>query len=290
VLKTSRSLAIGVRLVAAGLLASLAASCAAPPPTGRFADPSYGIERSNDLGYGTATDENGEPEQLRLDLFRPINADGPRPAIVFIHSGAFTGGVKSEQDSMATDFAARGYVTATITYRVREGAWIWFNTPSGIALDAARDARHDAQAAVRYLRANSDLYGIDAGRIAAAGYSAGAITAIGVGQHPEDPGNSGNAGPSSAVCLAVSLSGIAVEGEIEADDADIVMFHGGDDFIVPTAYARGSAMRAAKAGHLLGYHEFPGVGHGLPYQRTPEIMPTLIKVLRDRLANGAPCA
>ena len=66
-------------------------------------------------------------------MFRPTAGDEPRPAIVFIHSGAFTGGLRSEQDAMAEEFAARGYVTVTITYRLREGAWIWFNSPSDVA-------------------------------------------------------------------------------------------------------------------------------------------------------------
>ena len=70
----------------------------------------------------------------------------------------------SLDDGLASEFdrliAERGYVTVTITYRLHEGAWIWFNSPSDVALGAARDARHDAQAAVRYLRANAAEYGM----------------------------------------------------------------------------------------------------------------------------------
>ncbi|MFN8053216.1 MAG: alpha/beta hydrolase [Acidimicrobiales bacterium] len=266
------------------------ASCATPPPTGAYADRAYRAERIDDLNYGAAIDEYGDLEQLDLTMFRPVGADGPRPAIVFIHSGAFTGGYRSEQDSMAEEYAERGYVTVTITYRLHEGAWIWFNTPSDIALQAARDARHDAQASVRWLRANAAEYGIDPGHIGAVGYSAGAITAIGVGEHPEDPGDSGTPGESSRICVAVSISGIAVEGNVQPDDAEVLMFHGGADVIVPTAYARQSAWEAGKAHRLAGYVEFPKIGHTVPQQRRAELTPTMTRVLKEYLVDKPPCA
>jgi acetyl esterase/lipase len=280
-----------VAVSAIALVSTVAgASCAVAPPVGRFADLDQQVEQIDDLVYGEAIDEHGELETLELDMFRPAGEDGPRPAIVFIHSGAFTGGYRQEQDSMARSFAERGYVTVTITYRLREGAWIWFNSPSDVALGAARDARHDAQAAVRWLRANAAEYGIDAGHIGAVGYSAGAITAIGVGQHPEDPGDSGTPEESSKICVAASLSGIAVEGDIEADDAPVLMFHGGDDFIVPVSYARETAWKAALNKKLVGYVEFPGIGHTVPQQRTPELTPELVRTLRKYLVEEPACA
>lgn len=276
--------------IAALAVSSIATACVTPPPVGRFAERSSGVERIDDLTYGEAIDEHGDLETLQLDMFRPTDPDGPRPAIVFIHSGAFTGGYRGEQDAMAREFAERGYVTVTITYRLREGAWIWFNSPSDVALGAARDARHDAQAAVRWLRANATEYGVDPGHIGAVGYSAGAITAIGVGQHAEDPGDSGNPEQSSAICVAVSLSGIAVEGPIEADDAPVLMFHGGDDWIVPVAYARDAAWQAATVGRLSGYTEYPGIGHTVPQQRAAELEPSMVRVLREYLVEKPACA
>lgn len=281
-----RRAAVGLALVSS----IVGSACVAAPPVGKFADLSHGVERIDDLTYGAAIDEFGDLEMLDLTMFRPAGPIGEaRPAIVFIHSGAFTGGHRSEQDAMAREFAERGYVTVTITYRLHEGAWIWFNSPSEVALGAARDARHDAQAAVRWLRANAAEYGIDAGHIGTVGYSAGAITAVGVGQHPEDPGDSGNPGQSSKVCVAVSLSGIAVEGNIEADDAPVLMFHGGDDFIVPVSYARQSAWVAAVNKRLVDYVEFPKIGHTVPQQRAAELSPKLVSTLRKYLVEEPPC-
>lgn len=266
-----------------------AASCATPPPVGPYADRSPGVERIEDLTYGEAVDEYGDLETLQLDMFRPAGFAGPRPAIVFIHSGAFTGGYREEQSALAEEFAERGYVTVTVSYRLREGEWIWFNSPSDVVLGAARDARHDAQAAVRWLRANAEQYGVDAGHIGAVGYSAGGITAIGMAQHPEDPGDSGTADQSSQVCVAVAISGIAVEGAIEADDAPVMMFHGADDFIIPASYARETAWVAAIHKKLVGYVEFPKIGHTVPQQRGAELEPTMVRALRKYLVESPPC-
>jgi poly(3-hydroxybutyrate) depolymerase len=73
-------------------------------------------------------------------------------------------------------------VTTSIDYRLR----------SGNLGQAITDAQHDAQAAVRWLRRHADQYRIDPERIAIGGTSAGAITALYVGNHAEDPGTSGN--------------------------------------------------------------------------------------------------
>ncbi len=273
----SRSPRRAAAALALGL--SLAASCAAPP-VGHFADKAFGVQRIDDITYGEADDWLGDPVELHMDMFRPVGDAGPAPAIVFIHSGAFTGGYRSEQDQIAEDFAQRGYVTVTISYRIRPGQWIWFNTPD-LAKAAARDARHDAHA---------DEHGIDTGHIGAAGYSAGAITAIGMGEFPEDPGDSGTPGQSSKICVAVSISGMAVEGPVDADDAPVLMFHGGDDFIVPVSYARDTAWEAGKARRLSGYTEYKGIGHTTFQQRYDEMMPTIVRVFREYLVDKPPCA
>ena len=93
------------------------------------------------------------------------------------------------------------------------------NAPSGSCVQAIIDAQHDAQAAVRFLRANAATYGVDTDRIAIGGTSAGAITALNVGYNPDDPGTSGNPGQSSAVKGAVSLSGAKILGTAGPGDA-----------------------------------------------------------------------
>ncbi|MEZ5323014.1 MAG: hypothetical protein R2698_13255 [Microthrixaceae bacterium] len=81
-----------------------------------------------------------------------------------------------------------------------------------------------------------------------------------------------------------------LEGPIEPDDAPVLLFHGADDFIVPTHYGRQAAMFAAKAKRLLGYVEYPGIGHTVFQQRGAESMPLMVRTLRSQLVGGAPCA
>src|SRR5690606_40079937 len=67
---------------------------------------------------------------------------------------------------------------------------------------------HDTKAAIRWTRANADRLGIDADKIAVAGYSAGgmlALMAAGTNGMEEFEGDGGNAGVSSDVqaCIVV---------------------------------------------------------------------------------------
>ncbi|MEE2639472.1 MAG: alpha/beta fold hydrolase [Planctomycetota bacterium] len=121
---------------------------------------------------------------LEMDLFRPRTAWGPLPAILCIHGGGWAKGNRASHAPLAQAIASRGYVAATISYRL-----------SGEAPFPA--ALHDCKAAVRFLRANADKYGIDSNQIGAIGLSAGGhLTALlatsagvieleGAGGHPE---------------------------------------------------------------------------------------------------------
>src|SRR5947207_319348 len=82
---------------------------------------------------------------------------------------------------LAPIYAKLGYVFASSNYRLLTAHGC--NATSGVAPDcyaAAVAAIHDAQAAVRWLRANAAQYRIDPNRIGVGGESAGAITATGV--------------------------------------------------------------------------------------------------------------
>ena len=50
------------------------------------------------------------PERtLKLDVFEPVES-GPRPAMLFVHGGAFVEGDKDQLERYAREFAGRGYV------------------------------------------------------------------------------------------------------------------------------------------------------------------------------------
>ena len=133
--------------------------------------------------------------ELKLDLFKPANSSGLMPAIVGIHGGGWRKGTKKNFGRHARYFAEHGYVAVSIEYRL-----------SGEAPFPAHI--EDCKAAVRWLRANAEKYGIDPDRIGATGHSAGGhlasllATSSGV---KELEGEGGNQEFSSAIQAAVPM-------------------------------------------------------------------------------------
>lgn len=111
------------------------------------------VER--DLAYASIS------QAERLDLYLPAGGTPPHPVILFIHGGGFISGDKADgQEAPALEGLTRGYAVASMDYRLSDEATF----PAQI---------QDVKAAIRWLRANADAYGLDARRIAVWGGSAG---------------------------------------------------------------------------------------------------------------------
>lgn len=140
---------------------------------------------------------NPDGQHLQLNLARPKEAGGKRPAVVCIHGGGFRAGKRERWDKLCQQLADRGYVAATVTYRLAPK----YQFPAAI---------HDVKAAVRWLRAHADKYHIDPERIGVVGDSAGGHLAqyLGVtGDVPSLEGDGGNADQSSRVTCVVNYYG-----------------------------------------------------------------------------------
>jgi acetyl esterase/lipase len=136
-------------------------------------------------------------ESLQLDLARPKSPNGKCPAILCIHGGGFRAGKREGWDGRCKMLAERGYVAATVTYRLAPKA------PYPAAI-------HDVKAAVRWLRANAATYSIDPEKIGVTGDSAGGHLAqfLGVtGGVALFEGDGGNPGVSSRVSCVVNWYG-----------------------------------------------------------------------------------
>lgn len=96
-------------------------------------------------------------ERQRLDLYVP-KGEGRHPLIISIHGGAFRMGSKA--DGVPWDCLAQGYAVASINYRLSQHAAF----PAQI---------QDCKAAVRWLRAHAEDYGLASEHFAAMGSSAG---------------------------------------------------------------------------------------------------------------------
>ena len=98
-----------------------------------------------------------------LDLALPLKrtSDKPLPVIAFIHGGGWRGGSKDGGLNRIRGFLkSRMYAGVSIGYRLSsEAKW-----PAQI---------HDCKAAIRWIRANAKKHGLDGGKIAVHGTSAG---------------------------------------------------------------------------------------------------------------------
>ena len=128
--------------------------------------------------YTRKLKELAHTEKLNLDMdlyypLEPVNQNR-HPLLLLIHGGAFYNGDKRDlgYPEMGHYFAERGYVVASINYR------LGFMPMAPDVDRAGYRALQDAHAAVCYLIENADEFGIDTTQIFAAGTSAGAITAL----------------------------------------------------------------------------------------------------------------
>jgi acetyl esterase/lipase len=140
---------------------------------------------------------NPDGQHLQLDLARPKSDAPPRPAIVCIHGGGFRAGTRQGYDSLCLRLAQQGYVAVTVSYRLAPK----FQFPAAI---------HDVKAAVRWLRANANQYGIAPERIGVMGGSAGGHLAqfLGVtGDVNQFDGITGNPEQLSRVSCVVNYYG-----------------------------------------------------------------------------------
>jgi acetyl esterase/lipase len=171
-------------------LASLTATAAGPQNTGDLR-----VESNIVFGKGGNID-------LLLDVYHPPAGVTPkRMAIIHLFGGGFFTGNKNA-GYIVNDVRALGrlgYTNISANYRLQtEGSW-----PAQI---------HDTKAAIRWVRVNAAKIGIDANKIAIAGYSAGgmlSLLAAGTNGMAEFEGNGGNNGVSSDVQAGIGVYPLA---------------------------------------------------------------------------------
>ncbi|OLB66501.1 MAG: hypothetical protein AUI10_02535 [Actinobacteria bacterium 13_2_20CM_2_72_6] len=113
------------------------------------------------VGYATV-----DGEDLNLDVWLPKRGGGqPSPAVVFVHGGGFVKGSRSETPQWDHWLNDAGYAVFDVSYRLAPPArW--------------DEAAADVTCALAWLQANAARYGIDPGRVALGGRSAGGNLAL----------------------------------------------------------------------------------------------------------------
>lgn len=134
------------------------------------------VKLVRDVIYSTAAGE-----KLPLSLLIPWNVDDEtakkekKPLIVFVQGSAWTTPDRDFELPQLSAFARKGYVVATVVHRDRR---------KGCPFPAFLQ---DVKCAIRYLRKNADLYGIDPEKVAVWGTSSGGNAALLVGLTGDDP-------------------------------------------------------------------------------------------------------
>jgi acetyl esterase/lipase len=125
-----------------------------------YAGVSLGDTRLRTMAY--TADATGE---RLVDLYLPVDSSAAAPLLVLVHGGSWRAGDRTELPALARYFAARGIAVAVPDYRLAPAH----------RFPAARD---DVLAATDFLRARAGALGIDPGRVAYIGRSAGAQVAV----------------------------------------------------------------------------------------------------------------
>jgi hypothetical protein len=190
---------------------------------------------------------------LNMDIYYPkTDLFKNRPLVMLIHGGAFYIGSKESpaEVSLATSLAKRGYLVASIDYRLG-----FKLTPSDLEMSAYR-AVQDAHAALRFLAHNAKGLGIDPNQVYVGGTSAGAVASLNVAfmrndERPERIIEAGKEGlvtrieesgnkytESFRIKAVANLWGAVADPTIIDRDEEIsvLSIHGTADEIVPYDY------------------------------------------------------
>ena len=129
--------------------------------------------------YGNALDWTGSNVALNLDVYYPtLNIDPMplRPLILMVHGGGLISGDKINYTRVCKEFAKRGFVAATINYRLGLNC----NTDTISEEKAKYRAQQDINAAFRFIAQNAATLRIDTGWMFIGGGSAGSVAALGI--------------------------------------------------------------------------------------------------------------
>ena len=191
-------------------------------PAGRFVTEIFPTYSLDSVTYST-------PYSLKMDIYQPTgDTMAARPLIILGHGGSFVSGTREDDstvDWLCQNFARRGYVTASIDYRL--GNIFSMVSDSSAAIDVVVKAISDGKAAIRYFvqdAATTNTYKIDTNHIFIGGNSAGAVLYMHVGYIPNlaacpadlaaamatnggFEGNSGNPGYTTRYKAVINLAG-----------------------------------------------------------------------------------
>lgn len=222
------------------------------------------VSRGIVYGSGAVVEPKLAEVELRLDLYEPEGegVEASPPGILLLHGGGWVAGDREDERiaAIATALAARGYVAASIDYRLLADSRPVPLSPAFRGFTAipffAATAAEDAYAAHRWLLANT---AVDPERMFIGGASAGAVSALTLAFSADDFGI-----PDPPRFLGVvDLWGLIFQlDHVEAGEAAIFIVHGDADATVPFVLSEQLVARATDVGVPFELHRVPGADHG----------------------------
>lgn len=249
----------------------------------------------------------GPDRKEKADLYLPA-ADGTKhPAVVIIHGGGWTGGIKdaAREQNIGTTLAGHGYVCMSIDYLLAEKGTTYPVWPQNL---------HDCKTAVRWLRKNAERLNLDPDNIGTIGGSAGGHLATMVAVTGADLDPAGPYGEfSTKVRCAVDMYGPAdienwkdiaalrqsraqapelyrqfsILTHLDKDDPPILILHGTKDTIVDLSQSQALAAALQKHGiehHLEVIEGAPHTFHLQPKQK--DLRPLVLAFFDKHLRGG----
>lgn len=240
----------------------------------------HSVYTFRDIEYAVNTDTSGQQQHLLFDLYvmRKTAARQKLPLVLMIHGGGYQIGNKQWVSTSCEVMARAGFIAASIDYRL---GWRTEGGCYGDSLtlsEAAYRGMQDANAALRFLVAHADEYGIDTSWIFIGGESAGAAIALNSCyssdheielHHPELQMKLGKlSAVGNNLTETYTIKGICNKWGAISDTnllnpnhlIPVISFHGGEDELVP-----------ADKGYFLGCGAVPAFGSVCINRRMQEL-------------------
>lgn len=231
--------------------------------------------------YKNITYKTLDSLQLQLDIYKRKGLGRNAPVLVFIHGGAWVKGKRQDYLPYLIDFAEKGYITVTVSYRLSSVS------PFPAAVE-------DVKCAIRWIRNHARKYGMDPARIGVVGGSAGGHLAMMLGytdddqftqECPDSVSSRVNAivdfyGPvdlttpyATSTKSVIQFLGDTYENNpglyieaspksyISSDDPPTLIFQGTIDSLVPYSQSDSLAIWLSQAGVAHQYHKLKGWPH-----------------------------